>query len=217
MIEVELKFAITPDSRARLERNLRTCARCLHNSDVYYDTPSFDLLGQAVFVRVRNQQRLEFKFNEQAAPAHLFCTERTFSLAAGPEQIAEMNKLFAEFLPRWQAADTIDGGLDKNSLIELARIENQRAEYHYENMVVCVDHVEGLGDFLEIETQCEEESETPQAIERIQAFAAGLEARQVHIGYVELWLQKYHPLAYRQGKYQEEYFSIAYPLEQGLD
>ena len=213
MIEVELKFAITPDSRARLETYLARaeCARRLHNSDSYCDTPSFDLLRQAVFVRIRNQQRLEFKFNEQAAPAHLFCTERAFSLSAGPEQVAEMNSLFAGFLPRWQAADMVGEALHKNGLIELARIENRRAEYRYENMVLCVDHVKGLGDFLEIETQREAESESHQAIERVQSFAAGLEVRQVHVGYVELWLQKHRPRVYRQGKYQEEYFPAANP------
>src|SRR5579859_679706 len=212
MIEVELKFAIKPDSRARLETYLGTigCPCRLHNSDIYYDTSSFDLFSQAVFVRVRNQQRLEFKFNEQAAPEHLFCTERAYPLSARRGRLAEMNTLFAGFLPRWQVAGTISEAFEENGLIQLARIENSRAEYRYENLVVCVDHVWGLGDFLEIETQCEVESETPRAIEQVQAFAAGLEARQVHIGYVELWLQKYLPRAYRQGKYQEEHFSLAY-------
>jgi adenylate cyclase, class 2 len=207
MIEVELKFAIAPDSRARLEKYLATTgsARRLRNSDTYYDTPTFDLLGQAVFVRVRNQQRLEFKFNEQAAPEHLSCLERVFSLTTEQEELAEMNILFARFLPRWQAAGRVGAALHQNGLIELARIENRRVEYRYDNLLVSVDHVEGLGDFLEIETLCEEESETQQAIEQVQAFAAGLDARQVHIGYVELWLQKYHPRVYRQGKYQEEF------------
>src|SRR5579859_7243099 len=159
MIEVELKFAMSPDSRARLETCLGTigCPCRLHNSDIYYDTSSFDLFSQAVFARVRNRQRLEFKFNEQAAPEHLFCTERAFSLSAGPRQVAEMNNLFAGFLPHWQPAETISKALLENGLIELARIENSRAEYRYENLVVCVDHVEELGDFLEIETQCEVE------------------------------------------------------------
>lgn len=76
--------------------------------------------------------------------------------------------------------------------------------------MVCVDHVEELGDFLEIETHCAVESETPRAIEQVQVFAAGQEARQVHIGYVELWLQKHQPHAYRQGKYLEEGIAIAY-------
>jgi adenylate cyclase class 2 len=213
MIEVELKFAIAPASRARLEKYLATIgfAHRLHNSDTYYDTPAFDLLGQAVFVRVRNQQRLEFKFNEQAAPEHLSCTERAFSLASEPRQLAEMNSLFAGFLPRWRTAGTVNEALHENGLIELAQIKNRRVEYIYENLVICLDHVEGLGDFLEIETQCAEESETRQAIEQVQGFASGVEARQVHVGYVELWLQKYHPYAYRQGKYQEEHFSAACP------
>ena len=160
-------------------------------------------------MRVRNQQRLEFKFNKQAAPEHLYCTERVFSLASGARQVEEMNSLFAGFLPRWSTASTVSKALRVNGLIELARIQNRRVEYTYENLVVCLDHVEGLGDFLEIETQCAEESETRQAVEQVQAFAAGVEARQVHVGYVELWLQKYHPLAYRQGQYQEGHSSSA--------
>src|SRR5579859_5502889 len=166
MIEVELKFAMSPDSRARLETYLGTigCPCRLHNSDIYYDTSSFDLFSQAVFVRVRNQQRLEFKFNEQAAPEHISCVERAFSLAPGPQQVEEMNSLFAGFLPGWRAAGAVGNALSENGLVELVRIENRRVEYIYENLVVCVDHVEGLGDFLEIETQCAEESETRQAI-----------------------------------------------------
>ena len=206
MIEVELKFEITPEARARLEKYLAALglARRLQNSDTYYDTPSFDLLGQAVFVRVRNQQRLEFKFNQQAAPAHIHCTERVFSLAPEPQQAEEMNDIFSGFLPDWRKAGTVNKAIQQNDLIELARIENHRIEYACENLVVCLDQVEGLGSFLEIETQCEEESEIDQAISRVQAFVSDVPARPVHIGYVELWLQKYHRRAYHQGKYQEE-------------
>jgi adenylate cyclase class IV len=210
MIEVELKFEIAPASRARVEKYLATMgfARRLQNSDTYYDTATFDLLSRAVFVRVRNQQRLEFKFNEQDAPEHLYCTERAFSLASESSQVEEMNNLFAGFLPCWRVAGTVNKALRENGLIELARIENRTVEYIYENLVVCLDHVEELGDFLEIETQCEEGSETSRAIAQVQAFAAGVEARQVHVGYVELWLQKHHPYAYRRGKYHEEQFPL---------
>jgi adenylate cyclase class IV len=205
MIEVELKFEIAPAARSSLAEHLATIGPALRvqNTDTYYDTPAFDLLSQAVFVRVRNQKRLEFKFNEQAAPAHIHCTERVFSLAPEPRQAEEMNNLFSGFLPDWRRAGTVNKAIQKNGLIELARIENHRIEYASENLVVCVDQVEGLGNFLEIETQCEEESEIDQAVSRVRAFASGMVARQVHIGYVELWLQKYHQHAYQQGKYQE--------------
>ena len=187
-------------------------ARRLQNTDTYYDTPSFDLLRQVVFVRVRNQERLEFKFNKQAEPAHIHCTERVFSLVPEPQQAEEMNNLFFGFLPDWRRAGTVNTALQQNGLIELARIENHRIEYTCKDLVVRVDQVEGLGNFLEIETQCEEESEIDQAISRVQAFASGVVARQVRIGYVELWLQKYHRHAYHQGKYQEERPSDVYPV-----
>jgi adenylate cyclase, class 2 len=122
-----------------------------------------------------------------------------------------MNSLFEGFLPGWRAAGAVGNALSENGLVELVRIENRRVECIYENLVVCVDHVEGLGDFLEIETQCAEESETRQAIAQVQAFAAGLEARQVHVGYIELWLRKHYPLVYRREKYQEEHFSAVCP------
>jgi adenylate cyclase, class 2 len=205
VIEVELKFELLPSSWPLLEEQLATMqlARRLENSDIYYDTADFDLLSQAVFVRVRNHQHLEFKFNEQAAPAHIQSIERVFSLMPEPAQAEAMNTLFIRFLPRWRSANTVNEALRQNGLIELARIENRRVQYTNENLTVCVDQVEGLGEFVEIETQREEDSETQQAIVYVQEFAAGFAARQVRVGYVELWLQKHNPRAYRRGKYHE--------------
>jgi adenylate cyclase class IV len=205
MIEVELKFELLPTSWPQLEEQLTTMqlTRRMRNSDTYYDTAGFDLLRQAVFVRVRNQMHLEFKFNEQAAPAHIQSTERVFSLVPEPRQAEEMNALFSRFLPQWRPADTVKEALQQNGLIELAVIENRRVQYRYDDLVVCVDRVEGLGDFVEIETQCEEGSDTQQAIAKMHRFAAGFAARQVRVGYVELWLQKHRPRAYQRGKYHQ--------------
>jgi adenylate cyclase class 2 len=205
MIEVELKFELLPTSWPQLEERLTTMqlTRRMKNSDTYYDTAGFDLLRQAVFVRVRNHMHLEFKFNEQAAPAHIQSTEHVFSLMPEPRQAEEMNALFSRFLPRWRSADTVKEALQQNGLIELALIENRRVQYRYDDLVICVDQVEGLGDFVEIETQCEEGSDTHQAVAQVQRFAAGFAARQVRVGYVELWLQKHHPRAYQRGKYHE--------------
>jgi len=205
VIEVEMKFELLPTSRPQLEEKLATMQFLgrLENSDTYYDTASFDLLSQAVFVRVRNHQHLEFKFNLEAAPAHIQSTERIFSLMPDLYRTREMNALFSRFLPRWRFADTVEEALHQNSLIELAHIENRRAQYAYENLVICVDEVEGLGEFVEIEMQCEDGSDTHRAVARVQDFAVGFVAPQVSVGYVELWLQKHHPRAYQMGKYHQ--------------
>jgi adenylate cyclase class IV len=65
-----------------------------------------------------------------------------------------------------------------------------------------IDHVEGLGDFLEIETQCEEDADTTLAQARLDAFVSDLEVRHIKVGYVELWLYQYHRAAYEVGRYR---------------
>jgi adenylate cyclase class 2 len=204
MIEVEWKGELLPGSWLILHEQLATMrfTHQIRNIDIYYDTEDFDLLRQAVFVRVRNQQNLEFKFNEQAAPAHISCYEYSFLLEPEPTQVNEMNELFHRFVPRWHPAATVEKALSLNHMVPLAHIENRRAHYSDQDLSISVDQVAGLGDFVEIEIPCAEKSEVPHAEERVQSIGAKLVARHVRVGYVELWLKKYHPQAYQLGKYQ---------------
>src|SRR5260370_42620512 len=119
-----------------------------HNIDRYYDTPRFDLLQQAVFVRVRNDYQLEFKFNEQGETAHRQSTERVFSLFPDPSTREKMNALFTRFLPHWSASSNFSAAVTKNNLTELACINNKIEVYIGEGINLSIDHVEGLGDFL---------------------------------------------------------------------
>jgi adenylate cyclase class IV len=210
MIEVELKFEIEPGTWQQFQTRLEPLARHIknvNNTDTYYDTASLDLLQQAVFVRVRNHMYLEFKFNERADAAHTQSTERVFPLKAGQQQMSELNNLFSRFLPQWQQANTIEESIHKNGLTELAHIENQRVQYAYEDLILSVDHVEKLGDFFEVETCCEEATETNQVVTRLQHFVSNLASptlRPVRVGYVELWLRLYRPQVYLLGKYRGE-------------
>jgi adenylate cyclase class IV len=212
MIEVELKFEIVSGSWKFLKEKLDALpsARRLkqvENVDRYYDTTSFDLLQQAVFVRVRNHAQLEFKFNEQVEAAHIQCTERVFPLQSRRQQVQELNSLFSHFLPQWYQVSTVKEAIQKKSLIVLASIKKKRVQYAYEDLLLSIDHVEGLGDFFEVEAQCEEGTETNQAIMRLQRFVSDLALptlRPVHVGYVELWLRLHHPQVYLLGKYRVE-------------
>src|SRR5258707_12343169 len=65
-----------------------------------------------------------------------------------------------------------------------------------------IDHVEGLGDFLEVEMQCEEDADTSEALALLHKFIAGLDLQHIKVGYVELWLRIHNPQAYQLGKYR---------------
>lgn len=211
MIEIELKYGVSSAIQASIRQKLQDLPshKLKKNIDFYYDTQQFDLFRQAVFVRLRNSSQLEFKFNEQAQKAHIQSIERTFptsNLLDG--NIAQtMNALFRRFLPHWHDAHNVKAALDENGLIELARIRKQREAYRDNDIVIALDTVEGLGTFLEIETQCEECTDTSKALTRLQAYASSLDAslyKYVAVGYVELWLREHNPLAYELGIYKVE-------------
>ena len=204
MIEVELKCQLFPELLAKLQERLQhmTFDGTVHIVDRYYDTPRFDLLQQAVFVRVRNNQRLEFKFNEQGETAHRQSTERVFSLFPDPGTCEKMNALFTRFLPHWFASSNFSEAVTKNHLTELAYINNTRGVYLDGAMHLGIDHVEGLGDFLEVEMQCEEDADTSEALALLHKFIADLDVEPIKVGYVELWLRLHNPQAYQLGKYR---------------
>lgn len=212
MIEVELKFEISSGEWEHLQATLENMPLAryrtyIENVDTYYDTPGFDLLKQAVFVRIRNGTQLEFKFNDQAEAAHIQSTERVFSLKPERSQPKELNSLFSHFLPQWHHASTVHESIYNNGLVDFVHIENKRVQYAYEDLLLSIDHVEGLGNFFEIETNCEEGTETNQALTRLQRFVSDLALptlRPVHVGYVELWLRLHRPQVYLLGRYQVE-------------
>lgn len=177
------------------------CDGTVRNVDIYYDTPAYNLLQQAVFVRVRNNQHLEFKFNEHAEKTHGQSTERTFSLLPDADMAAKMHALFTRFLPHWYTAPTVEAAFTHNGLIELARIENNRESFSQDGIYVSIDHVTGLGEFLEVETRCEEGTDTSHAQSRLHTFISDLNVEHIRVGYVELWLRMHNPHAYQLGKY----------------
>jgi adenylate cyclase class IV len=218
MIEIELKFELLPGSWTQLQTQLgaiplvRLVGR-VNDVDIYYDTASFDCFRQAVFLRFRNHARLEIKFHEDDDPDHMRSTERAFPLESGPQLVQEMNALCARFIPNWQAVSTVEEAIRANGLVELARIKKQRTQYTYKDLILCIDRVEELGDFFELETHGQEGVETGQAIARLQDFVSKLalpDLQPVRIGYVEMWLRRHLPQLYHQGKYRMENYAASH-------
>ena len=203
MIEVELKAGLSLEAERRLRGKVQAMEfqGIVPCWDVYYDTGGLDLLQNAVFVRVRDNSQLQFKFNESADPAHVQSLERVFRLVPDQAQAEEMNALFARFLPFWHAAPDFETARVTNRLIELAHIRNRREVYTGNGIHLSIDHVEGLGDFLEVEVQCEERAEAEKAVAVLQAFLAELDVQPLSVGYVELWLRVHNPQAYQLGRY----------------
>ncbi|MDQ2884995.1 MAG: CYTH domain-containing protein [Chloroflexota bacterium] len=206
MIEVELKYEVPHESQRRVQEYLqqRSFRGVVENRDTYYDTSTFALLQQAVFVRVRNHTQLQFKFNERADKAHAQSHEYVFPMMPDATEAQQINALFRRFLPHWQTVSDVEQAISINDLLELARIENTREQYVDDEMSISFDHVAGLGDFLELEIQGDDDMNTQQALTRLYAIASRLQLPPMRIGYVELWLRRYNMHAYQLGKYRQE-------------
>ena len=212
MIEVELKFALPANLRASLDATLDAMPELqrlapVNNVDTYYDTSDFSCLQQAVFLRIRDNDRLEVKYHEQDDPAHVHATERVFPLTADAPALQDLNTLCARFIPAWQGADTVETTLTTNGLSAFVHIEKRRTRYVNERLNLCLDEVVDLGDFFEIEILCPDKTGIEQAQAQLYAFVDTLALptlSSVSIGYVELWLRSHLPHVYRLGKYQTE-------------
>ncbi|HLZ64166.1 MAG TPA: CYTH domain-containing protein [Ktedonosporobacter sp.] len=202
MLEVELKCPLTAEMWPKLQIQLQRMSKLSVKSSIdrYYDTPHLEFLRhpRSVFVRLREERHLQVKFDEcESDDEQIPCVERGFLITEDhlPE---EAHLLVRHFMPRWQAASTWTEAVKRNELEVLACIQKTRVSYTDGTMLISVDRVAGLGDFVEAEIQCDEGTDTQSALTRVQMFLSELGGKPLRAGYTELWLYQHHPQAYEQ-------------------
>lgn len=206
MQEIEQTCEVTPAVQEQLWAYLvgREPDAIVTNDDRYYDTPEARLYEQAVFVRVRTnetQRTLQCKFDEPESDRHhISCTERAFALTEAPLPEG-VHTIFTHFLPSWQPAASWAEACTRNHLEELTRITNTRYTYSLEHFTLCLDHVQDIGTFVEVEILCEEGANTQEAWARVCQFVETIGGVPLTAGYVELALRRNKPEIYARGLY----------------
>lgn len=200
MIEIELKFELKDKLNINLKPNSEKVVE-----DIYYDTKDYKLLKNGNFLRIRNGKQLDFKLSANDL-THLYCKETNYEL--NNENLKEISNVLKD----------LDVNINLNNINDLfneleilAPIKKKRRSYTLEeNVVMVIDEVEDLGTFLEIEYDLEEDSLDNadyyknllvDILKKHNIYDTSF--REVHIGYVELYLKKYNIEAYKLGLYQE--------------
>lgn len=202
MIEIELKYELNDKKPITLTLTDEKIVE-----DIYYDTKDFKLLKNGNFLRVRNGKQLDFKLNANDN-SHLYCKETNFTLE--DDNIKEIKDLLSN-LDVKVSFNNIEELFLK--LIVLAPIKKKRLVYKLEdNVTMVIDEVDDLGAFLEIEYDLDKNSITKEEGEHYKEYLINILKeknlfnslkREVHIGYVELYLKKHNKDAYNMGIYQE--------------
>tara|TARA_R110002050_G_scaffold118195_2_gene235456 strand:- start:75321 stop:75989 length:669 start_codon:yes stop_codon:yes gene_type:complete len=206
-IEVELKFEITSeddiksvldqgfsyDSTGRLE-------------DVYYDNPDNEFFKKGVFIRVRNKDTLDFKFNmrdiqsERFSEEYTHCNEYSFDIPFKSEKIPDLHDLLNLLGLNTSNVDSFESFLTQNNLSQSITVDKTRATYKKGITTICVDQVKNLGNFVEIEILVEDESQTKAAQEKILGLFPK-NKKPVTTGYTALTWKKKDFEVYKAGKY----------------
>lgn len=199
--EVELKYKIREpkliekffsDSESKSVKNL---------VDKYYDNKNSDFFKKGIFIRVRDDKNLDFKYNFED-DKHEYCQENRFELPLCMEKADSFNKLLKMLGLKTLSNDiSLSVFLKLNNLIEFVVIDKNRTRISKDGLNFYFDNVKGLGEFIEIEGFPNYSSEIKSMIASIEEIAKKLNLKKVDTGYVELYLRKYNYNIYKQGKF----------------
>jgi adenylate cyclase class IV len=212
MIEVEVKYQVkTIPKYFSKTRPTKTIIQ----EDIYYDTAKYTLLKQGNFLRVRNLQTMEFKLNI-GDDSHLYCQETSFKIKDLADNTDSINSALVGLgvCPSNISFATLDDLLSTARLTGLASIKKHRSVYQLPDATsVSLDVVDEPGIFIEAERMVD----SSVGLQAEQIFEIGEELKsmltnnliispsdkQVKIGYVELYLLKHNPKAYKLGKFKQ--------------
>jgi len=177
MYEVELKVRGDHDRvRERLEALGAERVDSVTQADTYYDAPHRDFAATDEAVRLRAETRDD--------------TAETRITYKGP-------KVDSESKTREELETTVGDGETASELFEslgfepVATVRKEREYFTVSGLTVTLDTVEGVGEFVEVETDVETEAEVDSARESATKLLddLGLDADdQLRISYLELLL-----------------------------
>lgn len=162
--------------------------------DVYYDTPNYKFFELGVFIRIRNDKKLDVKYNNNLVDiSHLSCTEYSFDYPLNLQNSQYLSEFFTEIglLNNNQITNNLFRNFDLNTFVT---IDKMRQTFISEDIEVAIDNVKDLGNFIEIEAR-------NSATIFVMETAKKLGLDNLLIGYVELYLRKYAFETYLKGRY----------------
>jgi predicted adenylyl cyclase CyaB len=199
--EVELKYEI---------RELKLIEKFLSDGEVkstknsvdkYYDNKDFSFFKQGIFIRVRDDKKLDFKYNFED-DKHEYCQENRFELPIRMDKSDIFNNLLKTLGLKPLGDDvSLTTFLELNNLIDFVIIDKTRTEISKDELNFYLDNVKEVGEFIEIEGIPKQSSDIEDMIANIKGIAKKLNLKKLTTGYVELYLRKYDYNIYAQGKY----------------
>jgi adenylate cyclase class IV len=212
-VEVELKFQVLDAMQMeKFLSNLRFIDE-KRVVDVYLDTKEGSLFKKGLFVRIRDDKKLDFKFNltdfqdQNKLSRHESCSEFSFTLPLLEDSVVPINEICQILNFEKIVKPDLSEFKNKNELIDSMTIDKARRRYNDGKFEYCFDDVKELGKFIEIELMASPEDNLEEIKNEMRERLSGLQLKLITTGYNEVYWRKYDFNLYLKGRYlfEEDY------------
>lgn len=156
MVEVEVKVSVR--NRVYLEEKLLEKGflkgDLLKESDYYFDNACHEIREKDMALRIRSCENLSMN------------TTETFMTYKGPK-LDQVSMTRKELEMKIESAEIGRDILKSLGYTEVPPVVKLRQEFHMDRMNACLDRVENLGDFLELEIVVAQENEKENALNQL--------------------------------------------------
>jgi predicted adenylyl cyclase CyaB len=174
--------------------------------DSYLDTQQADLIKKGVYVRIRDNKKVDIKFNRECLhnpdlELQPYCEEYTYLLPLQKHDLDSFNSIVKTIglIPPSQAS--FDEFIQLNNLIHHRVVDKIRTSYVKDDFTIVIDEVAGLGSFLEIELLAHTIDAVESIKTRMSEMLSSLSLNPLKTGYDSLILRKNNFDQYLMGRF----------------
>lgn len=174
MIEIEIKARADHDTlKMRLKQDGADFERAVEQTDIYFNAPDRDFGKTDEALRLRNEG------------GQIFLTYKGPKLDPLSKTRKEVDVEVADF-------DKMEELVRCLRYKETLRVHKARDIYHFEGALVCLDKVDGLGEFVELETLALDEHAIPDRRDFLIGTLRrlGVKGELIRESYLEMLLEK---------------------------
>jgi len=174
--------------------------------DVYLDTPDAHLLKRGIYIRIRDNKKLDIKFNRECLTnpdleIQAYCEEYSFVLPLQADHMAKFQEVNTDLGLKVPTTPDLVWYQSANNLIEHRIVDKVRTTYRHDDFLIMLDEVKNLGSFLEIELMADTAEDIEAVKVRMLKTLEGLPLKPFKTGYDSLILKKQNFAQYVQGRF----------------
>lgn len=205
-IEIELRYEVLqPGQLSSFLAPLKKLHR-KHDIDIYFDNPNNTLHKNGIYIRTRNNKKLEIKFNRAcldnpSLDIQDYCEEHSFMLPLETTELLTINQLLISLHLKPMTVASLENLKQVNEFNEHCIVDKIRTSYTYQDFTICIDEVKDLGTFLEIELMADTIENITTVKSKMLDLIHGLDLKPIKTGYINLQLRKKDFNHYLMGRF----------------